>query len=230
MGTGPFHSAALEVSFGFTVTGLAELALPCDPHGVIAGRCRHGVAADDAAGDDLSLRVHHFEPGSQRGGQGFVQARGVLGIEERAAAEIRPAPEGCGELLIVERETHDAHACADAGLAQLLDLAGRIAAAGFLAVGDQHHELLARDALQVVGHLGERGADGRLGAILRSQRGDALADGGGVQRADRHVEIGLAGIHLAPEDTHRERRAGGNGGGGELGERLLGDVDASRCA
>ena len=79
--------------------------LPLDPHGVTAGGHVDGVAADDATRQHLALRVHHFEPRAQRLGQRLVEARGVLGVEERTAAGIRPAPERRRELLIVERES-----------------------------------------------------------------------------------------------------------------------------
>src|SRR5690349_11197420 len=114
-----------------------------DADGMTAGRDRYRIAADDAAGQYLALRIHHFETRPQRRRQRLLEARGVLGIEERATAKIRPAAERGRELGIVEREPHDADARADAGLAQFLDFRGRVAAAGFLAVGDQHDEFFA---------------------------------------------------------------------------------------
>ena len=47
---------------------------------------------------------------------------------------------------------------------------------------------------------------------------------------ERHVEIGLARVLHAAEDAERERRARGNRGGDELGERLTCDVDATLLA
>jgi hypothetical protein len=104
----------------------------------------HGVSADESARNHLTLGIQDFESRTQRFGQRLVEACGILGIEEGAAAGIGPAAEGRGELLIVEREADDAHTRADAGLAKALDGRRRIAAAGFLTIGDQHDELSRR--------------------------------------------------------------------------------------
>ena len=75
---------------------------------MIAGGRRHGVTADDATGDHLALRIDHFEAGTQRRGERLVEAGCILGVEESAAAQVRPALERRRQFLVIEREAYDA--------------------------------------------------------------------------------------------------------------------------
>src|SRR5688500_820641 len=171
--------------------------------------------------------IRHLEFRAKRIRHRLAQLLAILGVEESSAANLRPPIEARLEVGIVDREANDVHADVHSLLLEICNRCSRIAAAGLLAIGEEHDNFLAFHAFKVLGDSAQRSTYRRLRHVRRVQLAHHRAHALAVERLQLEQKIALAIRESGAECAESKRRPGRESLLDQIGESTPRDVHAS---